>query len=362
MRFSPWTVRVFIPIGALTLAGALVWWFFVAGSPRDLSPPGASPSPVEVTTARLQTVIDKVETMGTTRAQEAVDIRPLSGGRLVALNFQPADRVEKGHILARLDSQTEEAVVTEAKANLVEAERALKRAVSLRTTQAVSQSTADELETRRNAALARLDAAQKDLDERTIRAPFSGIVGFNEFDVGARVSAGDLLTTLDDLSVIRVVFQVPERYYGRVRLDQTVNATTPAFPDQTFSARITHIDSRIAEETRAFRVWATHPNEDQFLPAGLTVNVEIVLESRPALMVPEEAIVAEAAGPVVFVVKKDEKGLDRALRRPVTTGLRTQNTVEILGGLENGDTVVRLGVQRLRDGKPVRILNQDPAP
>lgn len=348
-------------IGALAPAGVLVWWFFIANSNDTPTQAAVLAFPVEVTTANILTVVDKVETMGTTRAQEAVGLRPLSGGRLIALSFQPGDRVEKGDTLAQLDSESEQAAVTEARANLIEAERTLKRALSLRATQAVSQSTADELETRRNAAKARLEAAQKDLDERTIRAPFAGVVGFNEFDVGARISAGDLLTTLDDLSVIRVVFQVPERYYGRIRLDQTVNATTPAFPDQTFSARITHVDSRIAEETRAFRVWATHPNDEHPLPAGLTVNVEIVLESRSALVVPEESVVAEAAGPVVFVIEKDENSLDRAIRRPVTTGLRTPNALEILDGVEKGETVVRLGVQRLRDGMPVRILKQGPA-
>ncbi|MBE1236613.1 efflux RND transporter periplasmic adaptor subunit [Phaeovibrio sulfidiphilus] len=346
----------------LAAAAGLGWWLLAPSSTPAGGKPKSRLFPVDVAVATLRPVVDMVETMGTTRAREAVDIRPLSGGRLVELNFKPGDRVEQGAVLARLDSETQEAARAEAEANLIDAERALKRARSLRQSQAVSQSAVDELETRRDSARARLEAAEKDLSERTVRAPFSGVVGFNEFDVGALVPEGQRLTTLDDLSVIQVIFQVPERYYGRLTLGQTVNATTPAFPHQTFAARVSHIDSRILEETRAFRVRATHGNDRHPLPSGLTVNVEIVLETREALMVPEEGVVAEAAGPMLFVIREDETGQARAWRRPVRTGLRTENAVEILEGLEEGERIARLGVQRLQDGMPVRIVAPAEAP
>lgn len=358
------TIRLLLALLVVVALGAAASLWLRQGSAPDAAAAPAAEAvrtfPVEVSVVERRNVTDKVEAMGATRASEAVGIRPLRGGRLVHLNFQPGDQVRYGDELARLDSESEQAAVAEAEANLIEAERVLRRAQSLRRTQAASQSQVDEQETRRNAARARLEAAAKDLDERTIRAPFSGVVGFNEVDVGARISDGDLLTTLDDLSTIRLVFQVPERYYGRVRVGQSVYARTPAFPDRTFQARITHIDSRIAEETRAFRVWAAHPNEDDLLPSGLTVNVEIVLEERPALMIPEEAVVAEAGGGFVFVVEKDaQTNMPRVTRRPVGIGMRTSNAVEVMRGLEEGETIVRLGVQRLRDGMPVRILDPD---
>jgi membrane fusion protein (multidrug efflux system) len=138
-----------------------------------------------------------------------------------------------------------------------------------------------------------------------------------------------------------------------------VTATSTAFPGRAFSGRIATIDTRIGEISRAFRVRAVLPNPDLVLPAGMFMHVEVVLEERPAVLIPEEAVVAEGDQTFVFTVQDQ-----RAERRPVRLGQRQAGTVEVLDGIAAGEPVVREGVQRLRDGAAVSVAGQpaDEAP
>jgi membrane fusion protein (multidrug efflux system) len=149
---------------------------------------------------------------------------------------------------------------------------------------------------------------------------------------------------------------VPEIFFGQVRPGQAVAATSTAFPGRTFSGRIATIDTRIGQISRAFRVRAVLPNPDLVLPAGMFMHVEVVLQERPAVLIPEEAVVAEGDQTFVFTVQGA-----RAERRPVRLGQRQAGTVEVLDGLAPGEPVVREGVQRLRDGTAVRVANQPAA-
>ena len=141
----------------------------------------------------------------------------------------------------------------------------------------------DELQAAFLGAQARLDVARKQLADRTVKAPFAGVVGIRRVDVGARVDDDTVLTTLDDLSEVEIEFSVPEIFFGRVRQGQTVSATSAAFPGRAFSGRIVTVDTRIGAVSRAFRVRAILPNPDLVLHAGMFMHVEVVLEERPAV-------------------------------------------------------------------------------
>ena len=306
--------------------------------------------PVDMATATAGTMRERIEAVGTTIARQAVNIVALTSGRVAEIAFRPGARVEAGAVLVRLDDGAERAAVAEAQASLREAELALQRARTLRANNTVAQATVDELEAAYLGASARVDGAQKQLADRTVTAPFAGVVGIRGVDAGARVDDETVLTTLDDLAEIEIEFSVPELYFGRVRPDQTVAATSSAFPGRTFEGRIATIDTRIAQVSRAFRVRAVMPNPDLALPAGMFMHVEVVLEERQAVLIPEEAVIAAADGTFVFTVADE-----RAWRRPVRLGQRTAGTVEVLEGLEAGEPVVREGMQRLRDGASVRL-------
>jgi membrane fusion protein, multidrug efflux system len=180
---------------------------------------------------------------------------------------------------------------------------ALERAETLRAQNAVSQAALDEARSRKAIAEAELDRAKRRLADRTVRAPFDGIVGLRQVDAGARVSDTTVITTLDDLSEIEIEFSVSETLYGRVALGQTVVATAAAYPERRFEGTVSSIDSRIDPAGRSFKVRASLPNEDLALPAGMYMHVTLKLDSRTAVLVPETAIVPVGGKSYVYVVR-----------------------------------------------------------
>ncbi|WP_413205865.1 efflux RND transporter periplasmic adaptor subunit [Rhodospirillum sp. A1_3_36] len=303
------------------------------------------PIPVETVAVTTTRLADRVEAVGTTRAHLAVDIVPVADGRVTELAFAPGARVEANQVLVRLDDGAEQADLEEAEAALLQANQALTRGRALRSGKNIAQSTVDELANAQAGALARVDRARKALSDRVIIAPFSGVVGFHEVEVGARVESGQMITTLDDLAVVEVDFSVPEIHYGDLHPGLAVRATTQAYPDRVFEGVVDRVDTRVGDVSRAFRVRASLPNPEGLLPSGLFVNVDVILTERDVPTIPEEAILAEAAGSVVFVVKDG-----RASRRPIVTGARADGRVEVREGLEEGEDIVRLGIHRMRDG------------
>ncbi len=332
------------------------WWAWNEYGPGGTEaasggPRGGGATAVMVGAPEQRTLLERVEAVGTTRARQAVEIVPLDEGQLVEILFAPGDNVEAGALLARLDADIQRADVEEARALLKEKDLALERARTLRSTAAIPQATIEQLEAERAAAVARLERAERRLADRDVKAPFSGMVGLRRMDVGARVTESTVLTTLDDLSEIEIAFQLPERLFGRVRAGQAVSSRAAAFGPDVFVGRIATIDSRIDATARSFQVRAILPNPDLALPAGMFMHLDVVLEERTALVVPEGAVVTEGDTAHVFTV---EDG--RASRRVVRLGHRELGVVEVLDGLDGGETIVVQGVTRVRDGVPVQPL------
>lgn len=314
---------------------------------------GGSAILVDLAPVTRQVVERRVEAVGTTLAARAVSIVPQASGRVEEIDFTPGARIDKGAVLVRLDDDIERANLTQAKAELEEITLRLTRSQTLRANNAVTQATIDKLIAEKAAAEAEYERARKRLADRVVRAPFAGIVGFNRVDVGARVDDKTVVTTLDDLSEIDVEFAVPETLFGRVRSGLPVVADSAAFPGQTFNGVVDTIDSRIDAVSRAFMVRARIPNPDFALPAGMFMHLVVVLETRSALMVPEEAILAQGGKTLAFVI---EDG--KAKRRTVVLGARQNGLVEVTDGVAENEQIVTGGLQRLRDGAAVRVAGQ----
>jgi membrane fusion protein (multidrug efflux system) len=307
---------------------------------------------VEVVPATVATIEEQIEAVGTTVARRSVAVVPSAAGRLVAINFEPGDEVQRGAELARLDDDIERANLAEAQAKAEEVRRAVERTQSLRRTRTVTEVTLENVLVQQQIALAELERAERRLADRTVVAPFAGVVGLRRVDLGARVNETTMLTTLDDLNEVEIEFSVPETHYGRIAAGQNVVADGTAFPDRSFSGKIVSIDSRVDPVSRAFKVRARVPNPNRTLPAGMFMHLVVVLSAREGLTVPEEAIVVQGSDTFVFTI---EDG--KAARRSVVLGKRQVGTIEITGGLAEGDQVVVRGVQRLRDGAEVRIVS-----
>ena len=340
---------------ATAVGGHWLWDRF--GTDNAGAAPGGKRRPVLVETAVVEKTVlaQKVEAVGTTRARQSIDIRPADSGRIVELLFSPGNLVEKGAVLARLDSASELADVAEARAQLREAELALERARALAERNNVAKATVDQLEAAYDAADARLQRTEKSLTDRTVRAPFSGKVGLKQIDVGARVDDDTVITTLDDLAEIEIDFKTPEIYFGAVAAGQPIQATGAAFDNRRFFGEITTIDSRIDPVSRAFKMRASIPNPDLALPAGMFMLVELTLAEREALTVPEQAVLLTERQASVFVIEDN-----KAVFRSIELGQREIGRVEVRDGLSEGDQIAITGLQRLRSGSTVRVLEPEP--
>lgn len=315
-------------------------------------PRARRPVSVEVAQAEKATLERKVEAVGTTRALRSVDIVPSAEGRISELKIEPGQEVEAGAAIALLDDEIESATLDEVKATLEEKSRALERARTLIRSNTISQASLEQLRSEFAVANAALARAERRLEDRTVRAPFSGVVGITSVDLGARVDTDTVLTTLDDLSEVEIEFRLPETVYGQISQDQKVEATSAAFPDRRFAGQVAAIDSRIDQASRSFRVRARLPNPDRALPVGMFMRLDLKLASREGVVVPEEALVVEGPATYLFVVKDGQ-----AERRKVETGKRQSGSVEITDGVSAGEVVVSRGIQSVKNGSPVTILN-----
>jgi membrane fusion protein, multidrug efflux system len=313
---------------------------------------GGVPS-VTLAPVRAERVSQKLEAIGNARANESVDVSSKTSNIVTAVRFRDGERVQRGQLLVQLDDAATRADVAAAQAALAESESQFNRSRELLATQALSKSSYEQLEATVKANRARLQAAQSRLEDTVIRAPFSGRVGLRRVSLGTLISPGAVITTLDDTSVIKLDFSVPENFVASLREGLSVRATAPAFPGRTFNGKVASIDSRVDMNTRSVLVRALLANEDGALKPGMFLNVALANDERESLVIPEEALTPEAERQYVFVVADG-----KAQRREVRIGVRRPGSVEVLAGLEAGERVIVEGTQKVRDGAPVRGIER----
>ena len=350
-------------IGILVLlaglaAGAYVGWQQFLGNAADArQATGGAPKKrsviVETKSAEFHDLQTLVEAVGSTRARRAVDITPLAEGRVVAIEFRAGQSVAAGDPLLRLDDEIQRADLVEARARVTVAAKELDRARALRKTSAVAAATVDKLVAELAIAQAEKNRAARRLRDRTVLAPFAGIVGFSNVELGARIEDGDTVTTLDDLSLLEIELSLPENLFGRIERGQRIIADAAAYPDRRFEGTVETISSRVDPQSRSFKVRALVSNSELVLPAGMFMHLSVVLDAERALVVPEEALVVDGSTAFVFAVVKHGED-EHAERRTVAIGRRAFGVVELVSGIEPGTDVVTRGVQKVRDGSPVR--------
>ncbi|MEO0372221.1 MAG: efflux RND transporter periplasmic adaptor subunit [Pseudomonadota bacterium] len=335
--------------------GGYLGWQEYRPAPEASAPRTPGAVTVELAKAGTQTMAQTVEAVGTTRARQSVEIVPEDDGRVVELQISPGLNVTRDDVLVRLDDNIERADLAEARARVIEREQALTRVEQLIGSAAVSQATLEDTTARLAEARAQLDRAEQRFANRTITAPFSGVVGLSEIDPGAWIGEGERITTLDDLSDVEVEFSLPETLFASVQIGQQIAARSAAFPGQSFAGQIAALDSRIDPVSRSFRARALIPNPDSVLPAGMFMSLTLTLSETQNVVVPEEAIVFQAAETYVFMAQDG-----KATRLRVTTGQRQGGVVAIIDGLDDGAEVIIRGLGRISDGKAIKVLEASP--
>lgn len=311
----------------------------------------SAPPLVVVQSVELDELYDTVNAIGTAVANESLTVTAKVTDTVRSVDFEDGDYVEAGAVLVQLTNREEEALLAEARANLDDAQTQLARIENLAEQNLISTSELDIARSRAEASQARLETVVARLSDRLILAPFSGILGFREVSPGTLLQPNTPITTLDDVSIIKLDFTVPESFLGEMRPDSTVLARAASYPDREFEGIVRTVGSRVDPVTRAIQVRAHIDNDDGLLRPGMLLTVGIVMAERTAIVISENAVFQVQDRAYVYVVDSELIARQRLVR----TGARRYGGVEVLDGLEVGERIVTEGIVKLRDGARVRL-------
>lgn len=321
-------------------------------------------APVTLEPVRALDLVERIEATGELLALEHAEVAAEVGGRISAVLIDEGSAVEAGAEVLAIDPERRTlerdsalARVDEALARLADAEADHRRMRDLHRRKVASDEQLEQAETdlklarsRMLAARAELGVLDRALRDATVVAPFSGFIARRHVSRGEYVQQGDVLFELVALDPIEVEFQLPELDSGRVALEQRVDVRLGPFPDEIFEAIVSFVSPTIDSRTRTLRVKAHLANPDGRLRPGLFARVDLGISERPGVpMVPEEAILQRAEGPVVFRADAE----NRVERVRIETGVHREGLVEVVVGLQPGELIVSRGQAWLTDGQLV---------
>ena len=368
-----------IAVVGIALASGAAWWYqqpkkstvqpsavapLAAGTSQAAASGPARPPAVEAAKVEVMHLTDDTQAVGSLRSRRGVVIRPEVSGRITQLNFSDGQRVKKGQLLVQFDDQLPQAQVQQALAEVSIAQANQKRNQELVAQNFVSQRSLDESAANLQVARAKLVLAQATAARLKIIAPFDGIAGIRLVNVGDYLKDGADIVNIEDMDAVFVDFRLPERFQSKIKRGQTATLDMEALPGRKFTAKIQAIDPLIDANGRSVGVRGCIDNRQLQLRPGMFARVNAVFGVREnARVIPEEAIVPQGGKQFVIKLLPSDTPQSRFSQRvEVKLGLRSPGKVEVLEGLEVGDTVVVAGQQRVqRDGMTVNVVDMNAA-
>lgn len=320
--------------------------------------PPAVVSTANATSVSWETVLTAV---GSVTAVQGVTLTAETPGKVVRIAFDSGDRVAAGDVLVQLDVSQETAQLRALEASENLARISLKRIESLLAQRSTAKSEYDTALATHRQILAEMDALRAVIAKKTIRAPFAGILGIRQVNLGQNLGDSDVIATLQHLDTVHVEFVLPQQQVALVQPGVTLRVTTDALPGRTLEGRLTAVEPLADSVTRTVRMQGLLDNPDHALRPGMFVNVGAVLpEKRDVTLVPATAVLYAAYSDSVFLVEEAQgngtKGLQ--LRQQfVTLGERRGDFVSVTKGVKPGQTVVSTGVFKYRNGESVVVDN-----
>jgi multidrug efflux system membrane fusion protein len=362
--------RWFIIVGVvLLLVLSLLYGFnawrekTIAGFFANNKPPPAQIAAVIATSEAVPRFADGI---GSLVAVHQVTVTPEVGGRVTEIAFEAGAKVNAGDKLIQINDAPDLGDLANYQAQERWAAVSLQRAQELAKRQYGPQETVDQWQSSLDQARAQIQKTQAIIAQKLIRAPFAGRLGVRQIDLGQFLNPGAPIITLTDLSTLYVNFTLPTQMRSEIAIGQTVNITADALPGRTLTATISTIEPQIRADTRTMMVQATMANPDETLLPGMFVNAQVVLpQAAPEVVLPQTAVDYTLYGDSVYVIRADGQDANgrpvlKAFRTPVKTGLRWENKVAILSGLNPGDQVVAAGQIKVRDGALVAVTGNAP--
>jgi len=349
-------------IGIAAASGA-AWWYQNKSQPAAnalIGAAAAKPPAVDVAKVAVTRLIDDTQAVGSLRSRQGVVLRPEVSGRVTQLNFRDGDHVRKGQLLVQLDDQLPLAQVQQSRAELSIAVDNHVRNKDLVAQSFISQRTVEESAANLEVAQAKLALSLATAARLKIVAPFDGIAGIRVVNVGDYLKDGADIVNIEDIEAVLVDFRLPERFQSKVKKGQTAAINLDALPGARFVAIIQAVDPLIDANGRSVGVRGCIDNRQLLLRPGMFARVTVAFGERDkAKVIPEEAIVPLGGKSYVIRLKPGAAAGSRLSQRvEVKLGIRQPGRVEILEGLDEGDTVVTAGQQRIqRDGTEVSVMD-----
>ena len=334
---------------------------------RALSKSGQSngPPPIAVATKLVQTVewIDEVQATGTVVPIQGTLLSTELPGTVQSINFESGQDVAIGDILLRLDCRQERAELASANANSQLAQINYARAQKLIASKTISQAEFDISEAEMKKAIAQVEQIKSRIEQKSIRAPFSGSLGIRQVQEGQYLRAGEPVVSLQAVESVYVNFYLSQSAYAYLKEGLAVSVSSDVLGDSVIAGKISAVANEVDVSSRMIEVQATLPNSERRLTSGMYVNVILSLtKKREALVIPQTAIVYSSYGNSVYLSKLDEDGTTyRAKQAAVTLGKRRGDYVEVLSGVTEGSAVVTDGVFKIYPGA-VLLLEDARAP
>ncbi|HEY8993099.1 MAG TPA: efflux RND transporter periplasmic adaptor subunit [Lacunisphaera sp.] len=343
--------------GAILVITAMLWPALRPSAKPEkaaAAKPARAALPVHTVTIQFQALEESVAATGTVRAEESIDVQPEVSGKLLKIFFQEGTVVRAGELLARINDSELRATYQRAVYRRELASLKVRRVSQLVANGGVTQQEYDIAVSELNVLEAEVSLIDAQLARTEIRAPFDGIIGLRNVSEGAYVTPLTKIATFQRLDQLKVDFALPEKYAYRIKPDSEVSISV-AGGGQPLQGRVYAVDPRIDGATRTVLIRALCPNPGGRLLSGGFVSVRVALARVPdAILVPSFAVLLGVNEKSVLVVENGKVG-----RRVVSVGTRTNSAVQIVDGLRPGDTVITSGLQQLREGQPVRVLEPE---
>lgn len=353
----PWAA-VLVVVVALVFIGAALWaWRASRASYGEEWAPGA----IDVVTVTLKPEAAPVSlrSLGELRAERQVTLAAEAAGRVSSISFESGQHVKAGAVLVRLDDSSEQADLTAARSAAALASDQLTRANTLAETGALSKEMRQQRQSERERAVAQVMQLEAQIRKMQIRAPFAGILGLRQVDLGQYVNPGDNAVTLTDLDALHVNFEVPQQDLSQLRVGQRVEIQGDNPQSVPVNAVVQAIEPQVGRSTRNASVRAQLGKAEHGLMPGMFVSVAVQLPAEAdALLVPASAIVTSSSGDTVLVVRgasADTNG--KAEMVAVVSGRRLGDRVVVESGLKAGDIVITEGQLRVQPGSEVRRVD-----
>ncbi len=316
---------------------------------------------VTVAKADTQRWSTDVSAVGTLEAINGVDVTTSVAGLVKEIAFQSGQKVKKGDLLVRLDTDLETAALRSAQANLELSKLTENRNRQLVSTNAVSQAALDKAVADLHVSEAAVASANAQITHKTVFAPFDGVAGVRKVDLGQYLQPGAAVVNLQDLSVMLGNFHLSQKDLGRVTVGQTVQVTLDAYPGRVFEGTLAAIEPQVDAKSGMVAIQVRLPNPDEVLRPGMFAKVQITApDGASVVTVPQSAITYALHGDSVFIIQPGKDNAKQATRVVVQTGDRRDGRVAILSGLKGDELVVTSGQLKLENGSSVAIGEGNP--